>query len=157
MFGLFFFIRASVKDRTQQLRFIADPQESILDRLQEYFAGRAYQIAAVDRDRSQVTWQGYVQPSKFLAVFLTFLAALGLLCLSLVLSFLFPTLGNFFLLVTLLAPAAGFFYWHKAGRIERVLLQVEPSSLEGKTSIVVTAHRDELIQLQQFLPLKSIE
>ena len=87
--GLFFFIRASVKDRTQQVQLIAsEPEESLLARLQHYFEQRAYRVADVDAATRQVIFQGFVRPSWFLAIFLTVLAACGILCLSLVLSFL---------------------------------------------------------------------
>ena len=158
MLGLFFFIRASIKDRTQQIKLIAEgPQELLLSQLQEYFDQRAYRVNALDAAQNQVTFQGFVRPSWFLAIFLTFLAACGLLCLALVLSLLYPSLGSFFLLLLLLAPAAGIFYWRKAGRLEQVFLKVEPlpSPDEGEQTIItVTAHRDELIQLQQALPFK---
>jgi len=59
----------------------------------------------------------------------------------------------------LLAPIAGIFYWRKAGRLERVLLKLETSTLEQNYQklLTVTAHRDELIQLRQALPLQVIE
>lgn len=156
--GLLFFIRASVKDRTQQVGLIAqESEESILTRLQQYFDQRAYRVAALDAATNQVTFQGFVRPSWFMAIFLTTLAACAILCLSLVLSFLYPLLDRFFLGLVLLSPAAGVFYWKKAGRNEQVSLRVEPVSLQEKgiqTLITVTAHRDELQQLQQALKLK---
>ena len=115
MVGLFFFIRASVKDRTQQVKLIAEePEESLLGQLQEYFDQRAYRVAAVDPAQNQVTFEGFVRPSWFLAIFLTLLAASGLLCFALVLSLLYPSLSNLFLTLILLAPAAGVFYWKKS-------------------------------------------
>ncbi|MBD0344760.1 MAG: cofactor assembly of complex C subunit B [Coleofasciculus sp. Co-bin14] len=158
--GLLFFIRASVKDRTQQVKLIAEePEESLLKRLQQYFDQRAYRVVAVDAATNQVTFQGFVRPSWLLAIFLTVLAALGLLCLSLVLSLLYPRFTNLFLGLVLVAPAAGVFYWKKAGRIEQVSLSVEtePTQTANTQSLItVTAHRDELQQLQQALKLKSI-
>jgi hypothetical protein len=159
MVGLFFFIRASVKDRTQQSQLIAEESEqSLLPQLQEYFDQRAYQVAAVDAAQNQVTFQGFVKPSWFLAIFLSLLAGCGWICLALVLSFLYPSAGNLFLLLTLLiAPAAGVFYWKKAGRLEQVSLKVEALPEEGEAErslITVTAHRDELIQLKRALPVK---
>lgn len=160
MVGLFFFIRASVKDRTQQVKLISSElEESLLSQLQKYFDQRAYKVAAVDAAQNQVTFQGFVRPSWFLAIFLTLLAASGLLCLALVLSLLYPSLANLFLTLTLLAPAAGVFYWKKAGRLEQVLLKVEALTEPGigaQSLITVTAHRDELIQLQQALPFKLV-
>jgi hypothetical protein len=156
--GLLFFIRASVKDRTQQVGLIAqESEESLLTRLQQYFDQRAYRVAAVDAATNQVTFQGFVRPSWWLAIFLTVLAACGLLCLSLVLSVLYPTLSSIFLGLVLLSPAAGVFYWEKAGRSEQVSLKVEAvptQEMATQTLITVTAHRDELRELQQALKLK---
>jgi uncharacterized membrane protein len=158
--GLLFFIRASVKDRTQQVKLIAEePEESLLKRLQQYFDQRAYRVVAVDAATNQVTFQGFVRPSWLLAIFLTVLAALGLLCLSLVLSLLYPRFTSLFLGLVLVAPAAGVFYWKKAGRIEQVSLSVETEPTQAASTqslITVTAHRDELQQLQQALKLKPI-
>jgi hypothetical protein len=158
--GLLFFIRASVKDRIQQVQLIAEePEESLLSRLQQYFDQRAYRVAAVDAATNQVIFQGFVRPSWFLAIFLTVLAACGILCLSLVLSMLYPTFASFFLALVLLAPSAGIFYWKKAGRSEQVSLKVEAGPTQETTRqslITVTAHRDELAQLQQALKLKPL-
>ncbi len=159
--GLFFFIRASVKDRIQQVKLIAEqPEESLLGQLQQYFAKRSYKVTAVDAAQNQVTFQGFVRPSWFLAIFLTLLAGCGLLCLVLVLSQLFPQMGGLFLVLILLAPASGLFYWQKAGRPEQVSLRVEALTSEGsggQSMITVTAHRDELAELQQALQLKPSE
>lgn len=160
--GLFFFIKASVKDRTQAVQLISfQPQESLLPQLQQYFTQRAYQLAAVDAAQNQVVFQGFVRPSWFLAIFLSLLAAVGLLCLSLVLSLLFPGTAKLFLGLELLSPLAGLFYWQKAGRTEQVSLKFENSLSEGtnqpQSLITVTAHRDELAALQQALNLKTCD
>jgi len=156
--GLIFFIRAATKDRTETAHLISEQGEAdLMPQLQEYFRSRSYRVAAVDREKNQVIFEGYVKPSLFLAVFLTFLAAVGLVCLSLVLLLLLPNLSTFALGIVLLSPLSGLFYWKKAGRVEKVLLamrntnQNEPNS-PGK--FTVTAHRDELIELQRALDLK---
>lgn len=158
--GLFFFIRASVKDRTQQVRLLApEPEESLVARLQQYFDQRAYRVATVDAATKLVTFQGFVRPSWGLAIFLSTLAACGLLCLSLVLSFIYPKLTVVFLGLVLLAPGAGVFYWKKAGRNEQVSLKVEtlPEKEAGMQSLItVTAHRDELLEMQKALQLKVL-
>ncbi|HIK46883.1 MAG TPA: cofactor assembly of complex C subunit B, partial [Leptolyngbyaceae cyanobacterium M65_K2018_010] len=89
--------------------------------------------------------------SGFLAGFLTLLAAVGLLCLALVLASLFPGLGLTFLALTLLAPAAGWFYWQRAGRVEQVQVELRSGLADSPgeaESLVVTAHRDELLALR---------
>ena len=158
--GLFFFIRASTKDRIEKAQLVSELDEAtLLPRLQEYFRIRSYRVAAVDREQNQVTFEGFVKPSWFLAVFLTLLAAAGILCLSLVLSLLFPDLRTVFLGMLLLSPLSGFFYWKKAGRLEKVLLLMEatPREQQELTRITVIGHRDELIELQRALPLKLAE
>ncbi len=158
--GLIFFIRASVKDRTTQVQFKANLAEtSLLPKVKDYFFQRAYQVKSFDPEQEAVTLEGFVQPSVFLAIFLSVLAGLGLLSLSLVLFLLFQDVsyrGVFFVL-TAFAPLAGIFYWKKAGRWEQVSVKLDStdsSSQEPMTLITVTAHRDELIQLQKALPLK---
>jgi hypothetical protein len=74
--------------------------------------------------------------------------------LSLILAFLYPAIAPGFFLLLLLSPLAGFFYWRKAGRWEKVLLKIES---ESQKLLTVTAHRDELIQLQAKLPLKVVD
>ena len=155
--GLFFFIRASVKDRTKQLNLLPDNSEDILiKKLQDYFEGRAYQLTSVNPENKQIAFAGYVQPSVFLAILLTLLAIVGLSCLALVLFLLFPNLDRFCWLVVFAAPFAGLFYWQKAGRQEQILLQVIDAS-DSPNIVRITAHRDELIQLQENLVVKTID
>lgn len=158
--GLFFFIRAATKDRTQTIQLISEQEEAVfMPQLQDYFRSRSYQVVELDKGQNQVAFEGLVKPSLFLAVFLTLLAAVGLSCLSLVLALLFPQLSFLFAGLLLLSPISGFFYWQKAGRTERVFLRFEPNLEEQPKSlskITVTAHRDELAELQKRLPLKAI-
>jgi Cofactor assembly of complex C subunit B len=158
--GLIFFIRASTKDRIEKVQLVSDQDEAtLMPQLQEYFRSRSYRVAAVDREQNQVTFEGFVKPSLFLAIFLTVLAAAGTVCLSLVLSLLFPDLSKPFLGIVLLSPLSGIFYWKKSGRLEKVLLKVETTQNEqpSQSKIIVVAHRDELIELQRALQLNSGE
>ncbi|MBW4596363.1 MAG: cofactor assembly of complex C subunit B [Brasilonema angustatum HA4187-MV1] len=156
--GLFFFIRASTKDRTKTTQLVCEQDEAtLMPQLREYFQTRSYRVAAVDPIQNQVTFEGIVRPSWFLAVFLTVLAGIGLLCLSLVLSLIFPNLSTVFLGMVLLSPLSGVFYWYKAGKLEKVSLKVEAaqSNQHSPTQVTLTAHRDEIIELQRTLGLKS--
>ncbi|MEY3300388.1 MAG: hypothetical protein RLZZ597_3648 [Cyanobacteriota bacterium] len=151
MVGLFFFIRASTKDRTEVL--VLDPPaapDTTLDALTVYFEQRAYQVQNRQTDSAHILLKGQVRPSWFLALFLSSLAAVGGLCFALVLSSLFPGIGVAFGGLVLVAPAAGWFYWQRAGREEQVILATKPQGKSAPTpQIVVTAHRDELIALEQ--------
>jgi hypothetical protein len=159
--GLFFFIRASVKDRTQEVKLVsAQTEASLLTQLQQYLTQRAYRVTAIDAAQSQVTFEGFVRPSVFLAIFLTLLAASGILCLALVLSILLPQLAGTSLLLLLLSPLAGIFYWQRAGRPEQVSLKIEPTanpSAVDQSLVTVKAHRDELASLQRALNLQRCE
>ncbi len=164
--GLFFFIRASVKDRTQSIRYGSDlSAESLTHQLQRYFAERSYQLQPpetqnLDTIPNHFVFEGIVRPSVFLAVFLTLLATTGLLCLALVMAIAVPELSSLPYGLVLLAPLAGIFYWQRAKRPEQVLLRLESKHDESPQSsfqsfITVTAHRDELIELERVLPLKQ--
>lgn len=159
--GLFFFIRASVKDRSQSIRYgSALSEESLTTQLQQYFTERSYQLQNTETLPEQLVFEGIVRPSLFLAVFLTTLASIGLLCLALVLAIAIPKLSGASYGIVLLSPLAGFFYWRKAKRPEKVLLKLESDNDESPQSsfqsfITVTAHRDELIELERVLPLKQ--
>ncbi|MDF5706615.1 MAG: cofactor assembly of complex C subunit B [Nostoc sp. S4] len=158
--GLFFFIRASTKDRTETAHLVSEQDEAaLMFQLKEYFQSRSYRVAAVDREQNAVTFEGNVRPSWFLAIFLTLLAATGIVCLSLVVYLLFPSLSSFVLAVVLLSPLSGLFYWKKSGRLEKVLLKVETtqSKQTSPSKITVVAHRDELTQLRRTLQLKAGE
>lgn len=156
--GLLFFIRASVKDRTTEVEFLAEPTAiELYQQLQQHFLQRAYAQVTTDEAEQTVTFEGFVRPSLFLAVFLSLLAGTGLLCLVLVLSLVLPQFSAALLSLVLLSPLAGAFYWRSAARPERVQLQIksgrEPDT-QDKTFISVIAHRDELIALQRSFPLK---
>ncbi|MCU0523607.1 MAG: cofactor assembly of complex C subunit B [Elainella sp. Prado103] len=158
--GLVFFIRAAAKDRTEVAKLLATQKgDPLLEQLQQYFAARSYRLATVNAAENQVIYEGMVRPSLFLAVFLSLLAGIGILCLGLVLSFVLPSLSPWILFLVLLAPVAGLFYWRKAGRPEQVALQVEflPELGSAQSLLTVKAHRDELAALRQALDLKLLE
>ena len=153
--GLVFFIRASTKDRIETAQLVSQlPEASLMPELKEYFRARSYRVAAVDPQQNKVTMTGFVKPSWFLAIFLTILAAIGFTSLSLVLSLLFSSQSFLLYGIILLSPLSGIFYWNKAGRVENVSLTVEDTGSEQNSKITVTAHRDEIISLEEALQLK---
>jgi Cofactor assembly of complex C subunit B len=156
--GLFFFIRASTKPRIEQMTLETSESEAVLiPKLQAYFADRAYKIAAVEPETDIITFEGLVSPSIFLAVLLTGLAAIGAMCLALVLSMQFPDIGNVFLVLLIVAPLAGWFYWQGSARTEQVRLKVESSADSTPITIRISGHRDELAIFQSTLQLSIVE
>jgi hypothetical protein len=150
--GLFFFVKASVKDRFQSAIYPFDQaEETVLVKLGEYFQQRAYRVAAVAPDAAQITLEGTVRPSLFLASLLSLMVAIGLVCLGLVLSIVLPQFGWSGLGLVILTPLATWFYWQKAQRVETIRLQVmeDPKSATTESCrISVAGHRDELIALE---------
>ncbi|MEO1591443.1 MAG: cofactor assembly of complex C subunit B [Cyanobacteria bacterium J06632_22] len=180
--GLFFFIRAATKDRTQVADFrAAQSPEALRQSVLQYLLQRAYQpvkpaaeskeaskpndgntaMAAETPARPEEGWlqlQGQVRPSLFLAIFLGGLAAVGALCLSLVLAILFPEQGQWFLGLLAIAPLAALFYWQRAGREESVAFKVTSLPDDpNQASLSFKAHRDEIIQMAANLPLVQQE
>jgi len=153
MIGLFFFIRGSIKDRTEIVTISCqDNQDNILSYLRDYFQQRAYKVSSIEPETNKVTLEGLVSPSVFLAVFLSFLAGCGLFCFALVLSMLFATETYLFIWLLIFSPLAGFFYWKGAKRIEKVAFRLDENNQSDDTLITIQAHRDELIQLQSNFP-----
>jgi hypothetical protein len=161
--GLVFFIRASTKDRIETL-ILERPVDPLvlLQELTNHFESRAYVLTAAEADTQRVTLRGRVRPSLFLAGFLTALAAVGTLCFALVLTNLWPAYGTLFLGLLGLAPLAGWFYWRGSDRDEEICLEVRSSAAETAeandapaATVTVTAHRDELIALEQVLGRQS--
>jgi Cofactor assembly of complex C subunit B len=154
--GLGFFIRAASKDRTQVVTLVSiQSGDPLLAALKQYFADRAYQVDQVDAASNKVTLSGQVRPSVFLTVFVSLLAAVGGLCFSLLLTMALPQLPATIALVFLaLAPGAGWLYWRKAGRTEQVAFVLDETTPRASGSLLkVSAHRDELLALQQALNL----
>ncbi|MEM1366565.1 MAG: cofactor assembly of complex C subunit B [Cyanobacteria bacterium P01_H01_bin.15] len=150
--GLFFFIRASIKDRTESLTLVSELEAiPFLEALQAYLEQRTYRIAGGNAETGELRYVGQVRPSVVLAILLTALAAFGLVCLGLVLSYVFPQLNGLPVVLGLGAPAAGWFYWRGAGREEQVKLWLTEGLSDRPTQVIVSAHRDELLALQRSL------
>ncbi|NEQ46463.1 MAG: cofactor assembly of complex C subunit B [Leptolyngbya sp. SIOISBB] len=165
--GLFFFIRASTKDRTETALYVTPLADvTLLEKLQQYFADRAYRVTEVDSDSGQIALEGRVGASIFLAVFLGSLAGVGLLCLALVLVMSSSRLGYWPYGLLGLSPLASWFYWQGANRLEKVAFcvlssdgaaSVDSGMTTSETRLQVTAHRDELATLAAQIPLKRQE
>ena len=160
--GLFFFIRASTKDRTETVDFSTPiATVSLLEQLQTYFESRSYEVANLNPDKSEIVFSGVVRASKVLAIFLSALAAVGLGCIALVLYTLSPNLQPAILSSLLLSPLAGWFYWQGANRSETVKVtirtekQTGDSSGNSRTHIRVCAHRDEIAVLKAKMNLEQ--
>ncbi|MEM7062079.1 MAG: cofactor assembly of complex C subunit B [Cyanobacteria bacterium P01_B01_bin.77] len=161
--GLFFFIKASTKERTQIAEFTTEQSsEALHQTLLDYFQNRAYTLlveteptaeAKSSVDDGWVRLTGLVRPSLFLAIFLSCLAAVALLCFALVLATLFSSYGAIFFALVLLSPLTAIVYWKRAKREEQIAFRIHEE--EEACILSVRAHRDEIIQLKANAPFKS--
>lgn len=154
--GLVSFLRGSIRDRTTDVVFAVGQSQDVNDdqllmQVRDYFRQRAYKVVEIDPDRDVAVLSGQIQPSWFLAIFLSILAALGLICLGLVLGILIPDLANLWLWLLPLSPIAGLFYWRGTARERQVSLRLLPES-----KLKVRAHKDEIEQLEKALKLEKI-
>lgn len=153
-YGLVSFLRGSIRDRTTDALFAVGnlTDDHLLKQVRDHFQQRAYKVVEIDPERDVANLSGQVKPSLFLAIFLTILAAVGLICLGVVLGILFPDLENLWLWLTILSPIAGVFYWQGTPRERKVSLQLLP-----ETRLKVRAHKDEIEELQRSLKLEKID
>ncbi len=158
--GLFFFIRASGKDRVESRRYqTLQPLEPLGSGLKHYLLGRGYRLVSAEPS-GMATFEGQAQPSGFLAALLTVLAGAGLGCLAMVLQTLFPQWGRLAWLLLTAAPLAGDYYRFRNQRRETIRLKIEQPNIEpaDPTDVVqalvwVSGHRDELDELEQHFSL----
>lgn len=180
--GLMFFIKASIKERIETLEFTPEQDAAtIAQQLTQYFQQRAYHLISTDLADPAATpqpetaasdpanetpspiglsqtlvFEGFVAPSVFLAIFLSGLAAVGFLCISLVLAISLPQFSWLWFSLPLLSPLAGVFYWKGAKRPEQVSLVVSPGNTTSP-QVSVTGHRDELTALRQAFRIPRAE
>ena len=153
-FGLVSFLRGSIRDRTTDAIFATDKltDDRLLMQVRDHFRQRAYKVVEIDPKRDVAILTGQVQPSVFLAIFMTLLAAIGLGCLGVVLGILIPDLENSWFWLIVISPIAGMFYWRGTPREQQVSLQLLPDA-----RLKVRAHKDEITELERSLKLEKIE
>ena len=152
--GLFFFLRASSKDRTTvvEINSTKEPLE-VLKVIYEWLNLRGWKQTGGDFDQRILTFTGQVISSKFLAIFLSLLGGFGSSALGLVIIQIYPTLGWWPILLGLIGgPLSGLIYFKKSAREEKFELRlISNIDNEDMTSMRLKAHRDELISLENEL------
>ncbi|TAF49172.1 MAG: cofactor assembly of complex C subunit B [Oscillatoriales cyanobacterium] len=147
--GLAFFIRASTKERTEELEMACVRSATDVDRLaKDHLTGRTYRI--MKSEDGTTLFEGQVRPSVFLAIFLSVLAVIGFACVGLIVGTAIPSLADNTIAIVTLSPLAGAYYWKKANKSERVVIAVQETG-ESTSSMIAIGHRDELNVLRQML------
>ena len=152
--GLFFFLRASSKDRTTVVEITSSQKPvEVLNVMYEWLNLRGWKQTGGDFDQKILTFKGQVVSSKLLAIFLGLLGGFGSCALGLVIIQLYPTLRWWPILLGLIGgPLSGMIYLKKSAREEKFELRlISNGDNEEMTSMRLRAHRDELISLENEL------
>ncbi len=148
--GLVFFLRAASKDRTTVIDVYSPlPALEVLNGITLWLEERGWKNNGGDAQTKVLRFNGSVTSSLGLAIFLSFLGGLGAACLGLVLSQLFPVLGWWPLLLSILgAPSAGIIYRKRSTRVESLELKLMSTNNDSGSFLRLRAHRDEIIAME---------
>ena len=152
--GLFFFLRASSKDRTTVIEITSSQKPvEVLNVMYEWLNLRGWKQIGGNFDQRILIFEGQVVSSKLLAIFLSLLGGFGSCALGLVIIQIYPTLGWWPILLGLVGgPLAGIVYFKKSSREEKFELRlISKEDNDENTSLRLRAHRDELISLENEL------
>ena len=151
--GLFFFLKASSKDRTTIVEISSSQKPiKVLNGLCEWLKLRGWEQTGGDFEQRILIFKGQVISSKFLAIFLGFLGAFGSCSLGLVIIQMYPELGWWPILLGLIGgPLSGIIYFKQSAREEKFELRLINENGNDATFMRLRAHRDELISLENEL------
>ena len=151
--GLFFFLRASSKDRTTVVEISSSQKPvKVLNDLYEWLDLRGWKQTGGDSNQRILIFKGQVVSSKFLAIFLGFLGGFGSCALGLVIIQIYPALGWWPILLGFIGgPLSGMVYFKKSAREEKFELRLINKDDDVMTFLRLRAHRDELISLENEL------
>tara|TARA_Y100001970_G_scaffold294194_1_gene448283 strand:+ start:6313 stop:6870 length:558 start_codon:yes stop_codon:yes gene_type:complete len=154
--GLFFFLKASSKDRTTVVEIYSELNSVyIMDQICIWLKKRGWNNDDVNVDEKVIKFKGFVASSLSFAAFLSLLGSIGSACIALVIIQIFPELTWWPMLITLIGgPLTGYFYTKSARRIEELELKLIESSNQSGSKFKIRAHRDELIALDNDLSNK---
>ena len=119
-------------------------------RIAGYFRERNYEMQTAGQ---KVVFEGKYEPNTGQAAYITFCSFVGLGSFALVLSIVRPELGNYWYLMTLVSPAAGYYYWSKSGRVEKIEVKMVTSDDDATTEIIVLGDDEEVESFRKELDL----
>tara|TARA_Y100001978_G_C23586085_1_gene381404 strand:+ start:213 stop:767 length:555 start_codon:yes stop_codon:yes gene_type:complete len=153
--GLFFFLRASSKDRTTTIEISSEKDQiETLNIICSWLKLRGWNQIGGNIDQKTLTFKGQVISSNSLAIFLSILGGLGSCSLGLVIKQIYPNLNWWPILLGIIGgPLSGIIYSKKSQREEIFEFRLL-DTLDQSTKLRLRAHRDELISLEKDLQEK---
>jgi len=156
--GLWSLVKRSTKSKivkkTYEIPGPAVPNAVELDdtarKIAGYFKAKNYEMQTAGQ---KVIFEGKYEPNFGQASYITFCSFLGLGSFALVLSIVQQDVGNYWYLMTLLSPMAGYYYWSKSGRTEKIEVKMVTSDDDEVTDIIVLGDDEEVERFRQELDL----
>lgn len=153
--GIISLVTRSVKVKMDQKTYVvpgpeakedAKPVRQTAAEIMAYFQQNNYKVADAGET---IVFKGIVERSKSQAAFLTTCLFGGLWCLALVLSIQLPKIGpieigDWYYLMCLASPYAGYFYWTNAQSDDEARVRIITADNEATTEVVVQASKEEL-------------
>ncbi|KAL6751984.1 hypothetical protein V8C86DRAFT_3029841 [Haematococcus lacustris] len=100
-----------------------------------------------------ITFAGLYKADRGQAAAVTFYTFVGMASIALVLSTIMPESGNWWYALTLLSPAAWFYYFQKGERVEEVRVKMVTADNEETTDITVEGDIEEITRFSKELDL----
>lgn len=100
-----------------------------------------------------ITFVGLYAADRGQAAAVTFYTFIGLGCIALVLATVFPEIGNWWYTMTLIAPAAWFYYFQKGTRQEEFKVKMVTAEDDKTTDIIIEGDIEEITRLSKELDL----
>ncbi|KAJ9528188.1 hypothetical protein QJQ45_014176 [Haematococcus lacustris] len=96
-----------------------------------------------------ITFAGLYKADRGQAAAVTFYTFVGMASIALVLSTIMPESGNWWYALTLLSPAAWFYYFQKGERVEEVRVKMVTADNEETTDITVEGDIEEITRFSK--------
>ena len=155
--GLWSLVKRSAKSKVGRKTFEvagpsaaeAMPLDDLAREVSMFFKRNNYVIA----DAGEViTFEGNIAPERGTAAYITFCAAVGLLCIGLVCSIALPG-GNAWYALALVSPLSGSYYMENAGRKEQMKVKMVTADDDMTTDIIVEGDVEEIERMRRDLNL----
>lgn len=155
--GLWSLVKRSAKSKVGRKTFEvagpsaaeAMPLDELAREVSMFFKRNNYVIA----DAGEViTFEGNIAPERGTAAYITFCAAVGLLCIGLVCSIALPG-GNAWYALALVSPLSGSYYMENAGRKEQMKVKMVTADDDMTTDIIVEGDVEEIERMRRDLNL----
>ncbi|KIZ01885.1 hypothetical protein MNEG_6075 [Monoraphidium neglectum] len=128
----------------------AMPMDERARQIFQYFKSYNYKVKETG---DVITFEGIYAADRGQAAAVTFYTFCGMASVALVLSILFPDIGNWWYALTLVSPLSAVYYFQRGERAEEVRVKMVTSDDDLTTDIIVEGDQEEIARLSKELGL----